>query len=137
MADELILDATVAAKCFFHEDGSEIAQPMVASGVRLVAPDLIHTEFAAIAALKARRGETTPEIAAAAVAHLGGLLDISVPVTPLVSRAAALAKATGCSAEEGVYLALAEQRGRPLITADAGLVGRVTYGGLGHLIELL
>jgi len=135
LADELVMDATVAAKCFFHEDGSEIAVPMVAAGVRLVAPDLIHTEFAAIAALKARRGETTPEIAAAAVAHLGGLLDLSVPVRPLASRAGVLAKRLGCSAEEGVYLALAEQRGRRLVTADEAFVRRVTDGGLGHLIE--
>lgn len=137
MADELVLDATVAAKCFFHEDGSEIAVPMVAADVRLVAPELIHAEFAAIAALKARRGETTPEIAAAAVAHLGGLLDISAPVAPLAPRAAALARSTGCSAEEGVYLALAEQRGRALVTADEAFVRRVTDGGLGHLIEAL
>lgn len=135
MADELVLDATVAAKCFFHEDGSEIAVPMLASGVRLAAPDLIHAEFAAIADLKARRGETTPEIAAAAVAHLGGLLDVCGPVAPLAPRAGVLARRIGCTAEAAIYLAFAEQRGRPLITADETLVRRVTDGGFGHLIE--
>ena len=38
MADEFVLDASVAAKCFFTEDGSDEARALVYSGVPVCRP---------------------------------------------------------------------------------------------------
>ena len=39
MPDELVIDASVAAKIFFTEDGSEAARALAVSGQRFCAPE--------------------------------------------------------------------------------------------------
>ena len=137
MRGEVVLDASVAAKLFFEEVGSGQAAELADSGVVLLAPDLIHVEFASIAAKKARRREISDALGASALAGLAAVLDEVVPSGALAGRAYAFAVEQGCSAYDGLYLALAEQRGCPVITADLRLVRRIVDAGMAHLIQAL
>jgi predicted nucleic acid-binding protein len=137
MADELVLDASVAAKCFFTEDGSDEARALVLSGARLIAPELIFAEIASVAAKGVRRGLIPNALARDAVAGLRNLLDETKPIADVAPRAFAMAAAHGLSAYDGCYLALAEARGTQMVTADAKLVTRATEAGLAALVRTL
>lgn len=137
MPIEKVLDASVAAKCFFEEVSSDSAVRLVRSAAMLIAPDLIHAELASIAAKKVRRGEISHDIGLEAVRRIAHLLHEVVPVESLSERAFALAVDAGCSAYDGLYLALAEARGCRVATADERLVRRAMSAGLGHLVEQL
>lgn len=137
MPTERVLDASVAAKCFFEEVGSDSAVQLVRSTPRLIAPDLIHAELASIAAKKVRRGEVTHDIGLEAVRRITNLLHEVVPVESLSERAFVLAVEVGCSVYDGLYLSLAEARGCRMATADERLVRRATSANLGHLVEQL
>ncbi len=135
MAGEIVLDASVAAKCFFTEVGSDAARRLARSGVALIAPDLIFAEIASVAAKRARRGEAPREFAQAAVDALADLIDVVVPTRDLAVRGFQLAAEHGVSAYDGIYLALAERRGVRVITADIKLVERASRHGLADLVD--
>lgn len=135
MDAEIVLDASIAAKVLFTEDGSEEARELVGSGVVLIAPDLIFLEIASVAAKRLKRGETSRQQGADAVGTLPDLIDEVVASSDLVDRAFALAADHGFSAYDAAYLALAEQRGLRLATADNKLVGRARQAGFGELIR--
>jgi predicted nucleic acid-binding protein len=137
MADELVVDASVAAKLYFIEANSALAEAALRAADRLIAPELLFIEMASIAAKYARRGLATADWAAGAVTSVGSLLDEAVPLTGLAPRAYALAEAHGFSAYDGAYLALAEARGMRLITADAKLCQRAVDARLSHLVRPL
>ncbi len=137
MPAELVVDASVVAKCFFQEVGTDRALDVLRSGARLVAPEFLHAEFASIAAKKARRGDVAPAMAGSAVDDVGSLLAEVFPAAALSGRAFALSVETGCSAFDGLYLALAEARGCRVVTADARLVRNATSANLSHLIQAL
>lgn len=137
MPAEVVLDASVAAKCFFEEVESDLALGIVRSGARLLAPEFIHAEFASIAAKKVRRGEVARETAADAIVGIARLVAEVFPGEVLAGRAFSLAVETGCSAYDGLYLSLAEARGCQVVTADERLVRRASAAGLAHLVESL
>ena len=134
MADELVLDASVAAKCFFSEDGSDEARALVFSGVRLSAPDLIFAEIASIAAKYVQWGLIPSALGHDAVAGLVELLDETKPLSMLAPRAFDLAAVHGMSAYDGCYLALAEAKQARVVTADAKFLSRAGDAGLASFI---
>jgi predicted nucleic acid-binding protein len=135
MADEIVVDASVVAKCFFNEEGSTAARAFVAGGgSALIAPDLIFAEVASVAAKYVRRGLIPRELGADAVTALGELLDEVVPMRDLAARAFQLAAEHGFSAYDSLYLALAEQRRTRMATADLKLVARAGVAGLSGLV---
>ena len=121
MAAELVVDASVAAKCFLPEEDSEAAIALVRSGVTLIAPDFVLVELAGIAAKKVRRTDLTPEIAAIMVEASPLLFDELAATEPLIDRAFRLACSCPLSVYDALYLALAEDRGAVLVTADVKL----------------
>lgn len=137
MSDEIVLDASVAAKCFFPEPGSDLANAMVLSGVRIVAPELIYAEVAHVAARRARRGEADPMIAKRAIEALEELIDETCPLASLRVRAFDLALSSDLSAYDAMYVALAEARDVRLVTADARLVQAARSAGLAAHVVLL
>jgi predicted nucleic acid-binding protein len=137
MPGEVVVDASVAAKLYFVEPGTPEAIVELGGEVSLLAPDLLFIEMASIAAKVLRRGETSADQAAAAVASVAALLDEAVPVADLAQRAFEMASQYGFSAYDASYLALAEQRGLRVLTADARLVRRAQDQGLAHLVRLL
>lgn len=135
MDAEIVLDASIAAKVLFTEDGSEQARQLVGSGMILIAPDLIFLEIASVAIKRLKRGETSRQQGADAVGTLPDLLDEVIASSQLADRAFALAADHGFSAYDAAYLALAEQRGLRLATADIRLVERARQAGLSKLIR--
>jgi predicted nucleic acid-binding protein len=137
MRDELVLDVSVAAKGFFEEVGSAMADQLLQSGARLIAPDLIHVEMASIAAKHVRRRGVPHEVARRAMAGLRAMLSESVPLGALAEEAFDLAAKHGFSAYDGTYLALARTRGLVVITADVKFARKAAEAGLADHITLL
>jgi predicted nucleic acid-binding protein len=137
MRDEIVLDASVAAKCFFPEIDSDLARNLMASGVWIVAPDLIFAEMASIAAKRVRRDGFDRDVARSAVETIDTLLHEIFPMAPLRERAFDLAMLHGISAYDGSYLTLAEMRGSRLVTADVRLARSARQAGLGSLLTVL
>lgn len=137
MPDELVIDASVAAKIFFTEDGSEAARELVASGQKFIAPEFIALEIASIGAKYVRKGEVDINHATLAIQSLTELIDHLEPVLGLSERALTLAVAHGFSVYDACYLALAEARDCQVVTADRKLHLRAQEAGLGVLTQLL
>lgn len=137
MPDELVIDASVAAKIFFTEDGSEAARDLAASGQRFCAPEFIALEIASIGAKYVRKGEIDIDHATLAIRSLSELIDHLEPVLGLSERALILAADHGFSVYDACYLALAEVRDSQVVTADQKLHRRTQEAGLGALTRLL
>ncbi len=120
-----VVDASVACKCFVAEPGSDAAEALIARGPILLGPDLIAPEVCNVAWAKLRRGEITGAQAKAMVEGLPDLLDEFVPSVGLISRALEIANALAHPAYDCCYVALAEQRGVPMITDDRRLLARL------------
>lgn len=140
MADDrpgtLVVDASVAAKLWFDEGDVPVAEATLRSGRSLIAPAILHAEIASVAAKRVRRGLLPDGDARQALAQAKLLFDEVFPIIDLADRAYELARDHGVSAYDGLYLALAEQQGAQLLTADERLVGRVRAAGLGHLVRV-
>jgi predicted nucleic acid-binding protein len=137
MRADLVLDASVAAKFFFNEDGSDRAEALLTSGVVVAAPDLLFLEMASIAATQVRRGLAPEPIARDAVNAVVDLIDEVAPAADLRVRAYIFARDDGFSAYDGSYLALAERLGVPVVTADDRLVERARTLGVARLVRRL
>ncbi len=136
-AADLIVDASVLAKFFFDEPGSADARAVITSGRVLAAPDLVLAEIASVATTYVRRGLIGRQLAWEAVVTCTDLLDEIVGIQPLRTRALALAIEASLSAYDGFYIALAEELGAPVVTADRRLLVRAREAGLGRLVSSL
>ena len=135
MQDEVILDASVAAKVFITEADSESARALAGSGTQLIAPDLIFAEVASVAVKRLRRGDISLSLAEAMVGSLASLISEAVPIAGLANRAFKLAADHGLSAYDATYVALAEKRGCDLVTADLRLIALVSRSGLSVVVR--
>lgn len=130
-----VLDASVAAKCFFAEGDAQSAWRWVLSGASVIAPDLLPIEIASVASSKVRRGETDLAAASDALHGVYTLVDEMRPAKAHLDRALALAADHGFSAYDALYLAVAEAEGCSVVTADRKLVARAAAAGLGGLVR--
>src|SRR6516162_1495507 len=117
MPVSIVLDASVAAKCFLTELGSPAARRLAGSGLVLVAPDLVLVELTSVAVKKVRSGEIAAEAGAALTARAAELFDELEPTGPLLDDAYQLASRSRLSLYDSIYLALAVARGLELATA--------------------
>lgn len=142
MSDEavtaIIVDASVAAKFYFDEEGSVEARRALTSGASLLAPDLLFIEMASVASQRVRRKLSEVGDAARAVSAVRTLVDRDFASKQLVDRAFQIASDHAISAYDATYLALAEKTGAPILTADVRLVRRAGEAGWGdHVRPLL
>ena len=135
MPDELVLDASVAAKVFITEPGSDAARALIATDDWVIAPDFVLAELANVAVKRLRRGDISRVVAEEMVAASRSAFDETVPAETLASRAFVLAADCGLSTYDALYVALAERRACELVTADAKLVAAVRRAGLSVLIK--
>jgi predicted nucleic acid-binding protein len=122
-----IVDASVAVKWFLPEAHKENAERLLreylSDVAELAAPDLLIAEVGNIFWKRcSKRGDITMTQASESYRHL---LSLDIPLHPssqLASAALQLAITEGRSMYDMLYLALAEQNGCRLITADEKLL---------------
>lgn len=129
-----VVDASVAIKLFLVEHGSEQAQELFSRCLddpegRLFVPDLLFVECANVLWKNVRNGNSDLTGAVANLADLKMMELAAVPTSQLMERALEIACAHDITAYDACYIALAELRAVPLITADDRLAAKVAGGG--------
>jgi predicted nucleic acid-binding protein len=124
----IVVDASVALKWYIEEEDSAAALALLASGERLIAPDLLVAELCNGAWRLIRRGELRSEqlaIIASGVAAAFATLYGSARLAP---RAAAIALELDHPVYDCFYLALSEAQDASLVSADRRLIAKVEGG---------
>ena len=124
-----VLDASVAAKWFVRDPSEELAEhadrllsEYVQARADLIVPDLFWPEVGSVLSKAARQGRLSMKSASRAVAQLLAQALESVSSRELLEPAFEIATPFGCSVYDCVYVALAFESDRALITADKRLV---------------
>lgn len=133
----LVIDASVAAKWFLPEEGSEHAKAILNPAHALIAPDLLWVEVAQVAWKLARRGVLVADEAERIVHDMQ-----SFPVEPfeagtLLPDAIRLALEHGRTVYDCLYLALAIALDSVVVTADERFVNALAAGSLAHRVNQL
>lgn len=137
MPDTRVLDASVFAAVIFSETFTATARAKLTEGAPLLAPDLIFAELAHVGAKKVRRGRCSVDHVARGLSALERRLSEVGRSAAHAGRAVQLAEFYGISGYDGVYVAMAEARGAPLLTADLRLAEKLRQAGRVDLIEVL
>jgi predicted nucleic acid-binding protein len=116
-----VVDASVVVKWFVPEMYSDAARRLLALPHEYVAPDLLFAETANTIWKKVRREELTAEEGRKLVADIGRIAVETVSCRALAEDAHALANATGRTAYDSMYVALAVRLHTRAITADKRL----------------
>ena len=133
----LVIDASVACKWFFDEPLSADARALAEAGEAFYAPDMILVECAN-AAWRRVSGETVPLVQAQAfLAALPRWFEALVPSARLHETAFEMACALEHPVYDCQYLALAEDEGAQLVTADRAFVRKVLRSPWRNRIESL
>lgn len=130
-----IVDASVWGAWFFNEPQAPLARAVL-DMKPLLAPDLVLTELASIAAKKVWRGEASVDAGLRAIASLPHFADLA-ETAPLAAEALRLAANHRFSAYDACYVALAQQTNLRVATLDRRLAERASKVGLGALVRLL
>ena len=133
----VVVDASVAARWFLPLDKADAASDLLTSGERIIAPDLIIVELTNVAWKSATFGNALLETVTDFIAKSAQYFHELVPASELKDRALNLAIALKHPAYDCFYLALAEQRGCRLVTADARLLRRCATTPLAALMTAL
>lgn len=112
----LIVDASVAAKWFIEELGSDRAR-VIADAV-VSAPDLIFLEVFNAVRKRMLLGEVLPEQLDKVVPVLKGTLADVAATGGLIEEACWLSRDLSHPVYDCVYIAMARRLGMPLVTAD-------------------
>jgi predicted nucleic acid-binding protein len=122
----LIVDASVALKWFLSDEPQWVeAKALLDGSEALTAPELIVAEVCNAAWLGVRKKRMSQEQAEALARSLPGLFASLVALSPLAERAVVISRQLDHSVYDCFYLALAEIRGVPLVTADARLLRKL------------
>jgi predicted nucleic acid-binding protein len=136
-AKTVVIDASVAAKWFLAEHGSDAAKALIDGDLVLLAPELILAEVANVYWKHVKRG-TKP---AAAIGDILSLLRMSIaelpPMADLARRAFEIAVDLSHPVYDCFYLALAEREGTVLVTADLRLLKSAANSGFAKLVRPL
>lgn len=120
---KLVVDASVAVKWYVPEPGAERAAPLLASGNRLLAPELLIAELGNVLWRKVQRGEL-----GVAQAELSADTFLSTPpvtfypLSPLLRGALDVAMRYRLTGYDATYVSLAITENCQLVTGDARLV---------------
>jgi predicted nucleic acid-binding protein len=122
---QAVIDASVAAKWVVEEDHSAKASLLLSLDARH-APDHWLAEAANVLWSKVFHGDLT---AADAEERIGVLMRapvVGMPIAELMPRAFAISVACMVTIYDSLYVALAEKRDIPLVTADRRLIRQLT-----------
>ncbi len=132
----VVIDASVAAKWYLAEEGSEEAERLAREHT-LIAPDLLLAETANVLWASVRRGRVAAGDAARAVAHLPAWFEELAAAEELLDRAFTLALRLDHPVYDCLYLAPAERRGTVLMTADRRLIDRLAGDPMEWCVAML
>ena len=114
---KLIVDASVAVKWLFTEEGSAVSRQLLAHRIVRYAPDFILIEAANVIWKKARRKETVgPQAYLEELARLSDAI-VLCPSADLVAHASAIALEIDHPVYDCLYLACAEVEGARIRSA--------------------
>jgi len=116
-----VVDASVVIKWLVPEIHSDAARRLLAYHHDYIAPDLLFAETAKTIWKKVRRGEVSHPDGERLVADVERVAVETFPSRALAEDAYALAIATGHTAYDAMYLALAVRLDTRMITADERL----------------
>lgn len=133
----LVVDASVALRWLVAFENSDKAERLIESGETLIAPDIVIPEITNAIWKYVVFGDITPSEAQAACARAATAFESLVPSSLLKDRALAIAIELKHAAYDCFYLALAEGREAPLVTADERLVRRCEDSRFAELVRLL
>ena len=118
----MVIDASVAVKCYLEEAGTETATELLTGTTKLLAPELIRLEVAGAICRRVRSGELEAGEAEERCGHWLSELDKGLftltPDRDLLPEAVALATKLKYALPDCLYLAVAIRSHAPLITAD-------------------
>jgi predicted nucleic acid-binding protein len=117
----IVVDASVAARWFLPLEKNDAAKALLRSGERIIAPDLVIVELANTAWKATTFGNAPLETGRDFVGESARYFHELVPSSRLKDRALAIALALKHPVYDCFYIALAEQRGCSLVTADERL----------------
>lgn len=132
-----VVDASVACKWVFEEEGSAVAVEILGTHRALLAPDLLIAEVVNAAWRKTATGDVSMEQATAAIQALPGLVTELFPTAGLAELALSIAVALDHPAYDCLYLALAEQRNAEVVTFDRCFVARAAGSRWGRRVTAL
>lgn len=132
-----VTDASVIAAAFFDEPHEAKAKALLASSATLHAPDLLAAELANVIWKRHRRGEVDVEEARDVVQRFGRLPLHWTPSRTVAAAAVELALATGRTAYDCIYIALAIRQRCPMVTTDKRLVNGLSDGPFAGRVMLL
>ena len=121
---EVVVDASVATKWVVEETHSDKATLLLAYEARH-APDHWQAEAVSVLWSKVFRGDLTAADAEERMTVLMRAPVIGARIAGLLPRAFAISVAREVTIYDSLYVALAEQLGIPMVTADARLIRRV------------
>ena len=122
---QAVVDASVAVKWVIEEDHS--AKAMLLLGFDAChAPDHWQAEAVNVLWSKVFRGDLSAADAGERMTVLLHAPVIATPIAGLMPRAFAIAVARAVTIYDALYVALAETRDIPLVTADERLIGRLS-----------
>jgi predicted nucleic acid-binding protein len=121
----VVIDASVAAKWLFLEAGSAEAEALLEKSERgeleLIAPDLLVAEIASVIWQRIRRGDLDIRHGVALFEKFREAQIELWSLSELIDGALLLAIRHGHSVYDSLYVALSEQEGCELVTADRKL----------------
>jgi predicted nucleic acid-binding protein len=137
VSPSIIVDASVAMKWLVPEEGSDKAEDLAASYDTICAPTLIIAEVGNGLWKKHRNQLIDTKAAQTIFKELPRFFRELVPPDSLVQRALELSLAADHPIYDCVYLALAERRRDPLVTADERMAARFAGTAIGSVVVTL
>ena len=133
----VVVDASVAVRWLLDVPGSDRADRLIRKEDRIVAPDLVMVEIANALWKAVRFAGLAPPAAAEAIAQAGTGFHELIAARALADRALAIALNLRHPAYDCFYLALAQTRECPLVTADDRLLRRCAGTSFAKLVRSL
>jgi predicted nucleic acid-binding protein len=133
----IVVDASVAVRWFLQLKKANLAEALLKSGERIVAPDLVLAEIANAAWKAAVFGGVSTATVTDIVEKSARYFHELMPAEALKDRALEIALALKHPAYDCFYLALAEQRGCRVVTADDRLLRRCAGSLFSPLVTAL
>ena len=137
MMTSFVVDASVGIKWFLPERQELEAEHLLGGAYTLLVPELLYSEIANIFWKRVTFNGLDRTIAQKAIKALGSFCLESFTCASLFKDAFEIATLTGCTAYDGLYVALAVQEDAQLITVDKRLVSTLRSTPLEKYIVLL